>query len=33
MDPPGVDSKTAMPNPRVPEAEARDIASYLSTLR
>ena len=32
-DPPAVDPRTAMPNVHVSEAEARDIASYLYTLR
>jgi cytochrome c len=30
---PGVDPQTAMPNLHVPESDARDIASYLYTLR
>lgn len=33
QDPPGVDPMTAMPNLRVTEADARDIATFLSTLR
>jgi cytochrome c len=33
QDPPGVDPKTAMPNLGIGEDEARDIASYLYTLR
>ena len=32
-DPPGVDPLTAMPNLHVTEADARDIASFLATLR
>ena len=32
-DPPGIDSKTAMPNMNVTERDARDIAAYLYTLR
>jgi cytochrome c len=32
-DPPAVDAKTAMPNVHLNESEARDIASYLYTLR
>jgi cytochrome c len=32
-DPPGVDPLTAMPNLRVNDDDARDIARYLSTLR
>ncbi len=32
QDPPSIDPKTAMPNVRVTEADARDIASYLYTL-
>src|SRR3954447_385525 len=32
-NPPGVDPLTAMPNLRVSEAEARDLASYLYTLK
>jgi cytochrome c1 len=32
-NPPGVDSKTAMPNLRLSDAEAADIAAYLYTLR
>jgi cytochrome c2 len=33
QDPPGVDEKTAMPNLGVSQAEARDMAAYLYTLR
>ena len=33
VDPPGVDSLTAMPNLHVSAANARDIAAYLYTLR
>jgi cytochrome c len=33
QDPPGVDPKTAMPRLGVTEAEARDIAAYLYTLK
>lgn len=33
VDPPAVDSQTAMPNLGVGEAEARHIAAYLYTLR
>lgn len=33
MDPPAVDSATAMPNVGVTEQDARDIAAYLYTLR
>lgn len=33
QNPPGVDPKTAMPNLRVTDLDARDIASYLYTLR
>lgn len=33
MDPPGVDPLTAMPNLRLTENEARDVASYIYTLR
>ena len=33
QDPHGVDDKTAMPNLNVTEADARDIASYLYTLK
>ena len=33
MDPPGVDSKTAMPNLHVTATDARDIAAYLYTLQ
>jgi cytochrome c2 len=33
QDPPGVDPMTAMPNLHVKEPDARDIASYLYTLR
>jgi cytochrome c len=32
-NPPGVDPLTAMPNLHVSEPEARDIASFLATLR
>lgn len=32
MDPPAVDSATAMPNTGVTESDARDIAAYLYTL-
>ena len=32
-NPPAVDPLTAMPNLHIPEAEARDIASFLATLR
>ncbi|WP_420129396.1 c-type cytochrome [Longimicrobium sp.] len=32
MDPPAVDSATAMPNVGVTEKDARDIAAYLYTL-
>ena len=32
MDPPAVDSATAMPNVGVSERDARDIAAYLYTL-
>lgn len=32
-NPPGIDSKTAMPNMHVTERDARDIAAYLYTLR
>ncbi|MFO0791051.1 MAG: c-type cytochrome [Pirellulales bacterium] len=32
-NPPGVDDKTAMPNLRVTDSDASDIASYLYTLR
>jgi cytochrome c2 len=32
MNPPGVDSKTAMPNLHVTARDARDIAAYLYTL-
>jgi putative membrane protein len=32
-DPPGIDSKTAMPNMHVTERDARDIAAYLYTLK
>jgi cytochrome c551/c552 len=32
-DPPGVDALTAMPNLRVTDADARDIAGFLYTLR
>jgi cytochrome c1 len=33
QDPPGVDPMTAMPNLHVKEPDARDIASYLYTLK
>ena len=33
QDPPAVDSMTAMPKLNVSEADARDIASYLFTLK
>jgi cytochrome c oxidase assembly factor CtaG len=33
MNPPGIDSKTAMPNMNVTERDARDIAAYLYTLK
>jgi cytochrome c len=33
QDPHGVDDKTAMPNLNVTDADARDIASYLYTLK
>jgi cytochrome c1 len=33
QNPPGVDPMTAMPNLHVTESDARDIASYLYTLR
>jgi cytochrome c551/c552 len=33
MNPPAVDSKTAMPNLHVTAADARDIAAYLYTLQ
>lgn len=33
LDPQGVDSATAMPKTGVTEAEARDIAAYLYTLK
>jgi cytochrome c oxidase assembly factor CtaG/cytochrome c2 len=32
-NPPGIDSKTAMPNMNVTERDARDIAAYLYTLK
>jgi cytochrome c len=32
-DPPHVDDKTAMPNLRVTDVDARDIAAFLYTLR
>jgi cytochrome c len=32
-NPPGVDSKTAMPNLGIPERDARDIAAYLYRLK
>ena len=33
LDPPGVDPMTAMPNLRLSDTDARDVASYLYTLR
>lgn len=33
MNPPGIDSKTAMPNLHVTARDARDIAAYLYTLQ
>jgi cytochrome c1 len=33
MDPPKVDSNTAMPNLGVTAQDARDISAYLYTLR
>src|SRR5215203_2022917 len=33
QNPPQVDPKTAMPNVRVSESDAREIAAYLYTLR
>ena len=33
LDPPGVDPQTAMPNLRLSEQDARDIAGYLYTLK
>ena len=33
IDPPAIDSKTAMPNVGVTERDARDIAEYLYRLR
>jgi cytochrome c1 len=33
QNPPGIDEKTAMPNLGVTEQDARDIASYLYTLK
>jgi cytochrome c len=33
LDPPSIDSETAMPTIGLTEAEARDIATYLYTLR
>jgi cytochrome c len=33
QDPPGVDPKTAMPNLGIGVDDARDIASYLYTLK
>jgi cytochrome c len=33
LNPPAVDPMTAMPNVRVKESDARDIASYLYTLK
>ena len=32
LDPPSIDSKTAMPNLKLSETDARDIAGYLYTL-
>ena len=32
-DPPAVDPKTAMPNVHLTEADARDVAAYLYTLK
>jgi cytochrome c len=32
-NPPAIDEKTAMPNLRVSDADARDMAAYLYTLR
>jgi hypothetical protein len=33
MNPPAIDSKTAMPNLHVTARDARDIAAYLYTLQ
>jgi cytochrome c1 len=33
LNPPSVDPKTAMPNLKLSEADARDIAGYLYTLK
>jgi cytochrome c1 len=33
LNPPAVDPQTAMPNLHVSEADARDIAGYLYTLK
>ena len=33
LDPPGVDPHTAMPNLKLSEQDARDIAGYLYTLK
>jgi cytochrome c len=33
LNPPGVDPMTAMPNLHVTDTDARDIATFLSTLR
>jgi cytochrome c len=33
MDPPAIDPRTAMPATGISEAEARDVAAYLYTLR
>ena len=33
LDPPAVDPRTAMPNVRLSEQDARDIAGYLYTLK
>ena len=33
LDPPGIDPRTAMPNVGLNEADAKDIAAYLYTLR
>ncbi|MGN6390520.1 MAG: c-type cytochrome [Burkholderiaceae bacterium] len=33
MDPPAIDPRTAMPNVGLTEAEAKDIAAYLYTLK
>ena len=33
LDPPGIDPKTAMPNLKLSETDARDIAGYLYTLK